>query len=479
MGRGASIVLIVFFLQIVDVAPSVGTVVRSDLSCKYFLVKTSRGLAILRPSGGDDPPREGQVLAGDFETAGTHDIYNCKEAYRFPVFIRGENNLIALMDNQNSSWKGDDFFLSEKVALARLKTYCQPPEDSRSEPAFRQSSADSGDQPNIRDSPRKVFLSTCTVEVGPDRCNRFLAKTPRGITLLSREGGAAPKEGQTLIGDFEAGTRQEVFNCSDYSELDTLVGPKNFGSLQEALLKRQEECDLDPTRVVAVYSAIFFWLGAMVSWAARAFSRSRRRALPPDVVSWTDTAMSAKLSVMMSSGYNSLCEDGEFTVLLLGPGAAKPGHPESQREAIWRKREQLRSALLSRKFTVIYGEDLTDVGVKESQEHLNPLLKEKIVAAQAHSIIVLAEGDGAVAELGSLAELPSICSRLVIAVHARKRFLIDSTVKQAHGHGAKIIEFNDRDIATCSLKARVLEEVLTVFQSFLSRKIGTRWVGNQ
>lgn len=59
-----------------------GEVVYSDASCGYWVLATSRGYAIVYTNG-YNKPYEGDIIYGNFSSAGTRDLYNFSGRFVF------------------------------------------------------------------------------------------------------------------------------------------------------------------------------------------------------------------------------------------------------------------------------------------------------------------------------------------------------------------------------------------------------------
>jgi hypothetical protein len=81
-----------------------GVVVHKPSSCDYFLVETTRGIALLEWYGGNDPD-EGDRIVGDFESYGMKRVYNTTADAELRVYV-------------------EDYLLSEDDAIEKLYEEC-------------------------------------------------------------------------------------------------------------------------------------------------------------------------------------------------------------------------------------------------------------------------------------------------------------------------------------------------------------------
>jgi hypothetical protein len=82
-----------------------GTVTHKMSGCDYFIVETPKGYDLLEWYGGHDPDR-GDVLVGEFESYGIHDIYD------------------DTIDEELTVWV-EDYDLSKGNALENLVEQCE------------------------------------------------------------------------------------------------------------------------------------------------------------------------------------------------------------------------------------------------------------------------------------------------------------------------------------------------------------------
>jgi hypothetical protein len=82
-----------------------GTVVYRQSGCDYFVVQTTKGYDVLEWFGGWDPDK-GDVLVGNFETYGMHDIRD------------------STIDESVTVWV-EEYWLSRADALENLVEHCE------------------------------------------------------------------------------------------------------------------------------------------------------------------------------------------------------------------------------------------------------------------------------------------------------------------------------------------------------------------
>ena len=81
-----------------------GEVVYSDINCSYYVVETYNGYNIIRTYGGYRP-YEGELVYGNFSSAGTRDMYNYTDRTVFTGTVT-------------------DYWLSYNEAMDALDYYC-------------------------------------------------------------------------------------------------------------------------------------------------------------------------------------------------------------------------------------------------------------------------------------------------------------------------------------------------------------------
>lgn len=181
-----------------------------------------------------------------------------------------------------------------------------------------------------------------------------------------------------------------------------------------------------------------------------------------------------RLNYWISKRIDSICKREDFTVFLLGPAIPTPTKNSNSLEIkVGNKRTEIYNLLESKNFFVVYGEDLINVGNDEIEKNLNIQIKEKIIAKEANLIIILASSPGSAAEVGFISQNSLLCKKTVIAIHKKHEngYVNVGSIKEAVGHGARVIKFTDNDIGSCKLKETIYRLTLEAFESFLSDKL--------
>lgn len=93
------------FFLVSPAAAAKGAVVHRISGCDYFIVATPGGYDLLEWYGGHDPDK-GDVLVGNFETYGMHDIYDNTADEELTVWV-------------------EDYKLSREDALEQLAEQCE------------------------------------------------------------------------------------------------------------------------------------------------------------------------------------------------------------------------------------------------------------------------------------------------------------------------------------------------------------------
>jgi hypothetical protein len=100
----AALVVVLFF-SATRASAAKGTVSRKISGCDYFTVETLMGYDLLEWYGGHDPDR-GDVLVGQYESYGMHDIYDDTADEELTIWV-------------------EDYGLSKEDALDKLVEKCE------------------------------------------------------------------------------------------------------------------------------------------------------------------------------------------------------------------------------------------------------------------------------------------------------------------------------------------------------------------
>ena len=204
------------------------------------------------------------------------------------------------------------------------------------------------------------------------------------------------------------------------------------------------------------------------------YSTKRRDAAHPrDAIDTRISAIENILRVVVKGTLNP----EEFLVLLFGPGA--PLETDAADEfhvRVWTIRTSLRAKLEKFSFVVAFGEDIEGATRNDQSLSLfNISVTEKALAARAGTIVILASSIGSAAELGIISQHQVLCAKAIIAVHQMQRgaFMLRGVSKEAELHGARLVFYEDEQLATQRLADTLFEEVLGRYEAALSRSLLT------
>jgi len=231
------------------------------------------------------------------------------------------------------------------------------------------------------------------------------------------------------------------------------------------------------SREAVVAFLVGFFLAALL---AVIFRRENLRTLTKSLVASKPTVAPPlveaveRVQDILTISLANIHNPGEFVVLVFGPAliSSRSGR-DSATDAIARKRSDLRAALEKLRFNVLYGEDLQGLGADQIALELNVALKERLVARQAHAILVLASSIGSAAEVGIFSQDPALCRKMVIAIHQDHTggFLAQGAAREAEALGARIITYSHGDLGSCRIQTSLVSEALRLYQGLLSRKL--------
>jgi len=128
-----------------------------------------------------------------------------------------------------------------------------------------------------------------------------------------------------------------------------------------------------------------------------------------------------------------------LTVLLVGAGQEKSS---SLRETV---RKELENKKYFTWFDVYYPEDLFEELISETQFDL--LTLENLLAKDVHTVAIILESSGAIAELGAFANHKNLCDRLVVIIdkkyRKKKSFIMLGPVRYLQNKTKSIVIFHN------------------------------------
>ena len=128
-----------------------------------------------------------------------------------------------------------------------------------------------------------------------------------------------------------------------------------------------------------------------------------------------------------------------LTVLLVGAGQEKSS---SLRETV---RKELENKKYFTWFDVYYPEDLFEELISETQFDL--LTLENLLAKDVHTVAIILESSGAIAELGAFANHKNLCDRLVVIIdkkyRKKKSFIMLGPVRYLQNKTRSIVIFHN------------------------------------